>query len=53
MDHDLIVRKNDVIKGAVAVRKSKTNFREIDVKFSYHIDAPQCKKDFIQLYKVR
>lgn len=53
MDQDLVVRKGDVLKGSVACRKSKTNFREIDVKYSYHIDAPQCKRDFIQLYKVR
>lgn len=40
MDQDLIVRKGDVLKGCIAVKQSTTNFREIDCKISYHIDAP-------------
>lgn len=53
LDQELTVKKGDNLKGSIAVRKSKTNFRELDVKISYHLDAPQCNKDFIQLYKVR
>lgn len=42
LDHNLVVRKNDELYGSIAVRQSKTNFRELDIKISYHLDAPQC-----------
>jgi len=35
------------------VRKSKSNFRELDIKFSYHMDGRLCKKDYNQMYKLR
>lgn len=38
-DHDMRVAKGDVLSGSVAVKKSQTNFRELDVKFSYHLDG--------------
>ena len=38
-EHDLDVRQGDVIYGSIACRKSKSNFRELDIKISYHIDA--------------
>jgi hypothetical protein len=39
MDHNLIVDEGEVLKGSIAVRKSKTNFRELDIKISYHFDG--------------
>ena len=42
LDHNLVVKKGDQLKGTIAVRKSKANFRELDIKISYHLDAPQC-----------
>ena len=39
LEHDLDVRIGDVLYGSIASRKSKTNFRELDIKISYHIDA--------------
>ena len=53
LDKDLKVEQGDVLKGSVAVRKSKTNFRELDLKFSYHIDGAMCKSDYTQMYKIR
>jgi len=53
LDQNLIVRPGDKLHGSIAVRKSKTNFRELDIKISYHINAPQCNKDFVQMYKFK
>ena len=39
LEHDLDVRVGDVLYGSIACRKSKSNFRELDIKISYHIDA--------------
>ena len=46
MDHDLDVEKGDTLKGSIAVRKSKTNFRELDIKISYHLNGEYDQKDF-------
>eukprot|EP00349_Pseudokeronopsis_sp_Brazil_P011629 CAMPEP_0202977606 /NCGR_PEP_ID=MMETSP1396-20130829/84347_1 /ASSEMBLY_ACC=CAM_ASM_000872 /TAXON_ID= /ORGANISM="Pseudokeronopsis sp., Strain Brazil" /LENGTH=193 /DNA_ID=CAMNT_0049716381 /DNA_START=727 /DNA_END=1309 /DNA_ORIENTATION=+ len=53
LDHDLQVAEGDWIKGSIAVRQSKVNFRELDVKISYHIEGHFEKKDFVQMYKLR
>jgi len=47
------VAAGDVLKGSIAVRKSKSNFRELDVKISYHLDGDYDRKDFTQMYKIR
>lgn len=52
-DYDMRVAKGDVLSGSIAVRKSKTNFRELDVKMSYHLDGQYEQKDFTQMYKIR
>jgi protein arginine N-methyltransferase 1 len=52
-DHDIYVNKGDVLKGSIAVRKSNSNFRELDIKLSYHIQNQYAKKDWYQLYKIR
>ena len=44
-DDILTVRKGDKLYGSIAVRKSRTNFREIDVKISYHFDNGHSKVD--------
>jgi hypothetical protein len=36
IDEPFGVKKGDKLSGSIAVRKSKTNFRELDVKISYH-----------------
>jgi len=52
-DHDLFVDKGEIIKGSIAVRKSHTNFRELDVKVSFHFNGRNGKKDWTQQYKIR
>lgn len=39
MEEDIFVKKGDVLSGSIANRKSTTNFRELDIKISYHIDT--------------
>jgi protein arginine N-methyltransferase 1 len=55
MDKPQNVQAGDILHGSVAVRQSKENFRELDVKFSYHFDTkrPAEVPDQVQLYKVR
>ena len=53
MEHDIDVRQGDVLHGSINCRKSKSNFRELDIKISYHIEAAQVKRDFINMYKLK
>ena len=48
-DKDIEVRKGDSVVGSIAVRKSESNFRQLDVKISYHIN----NKEWYQLYKIQ
>jgi len=52
-EHDIDVRQGDILFGSIAVRQSKTNFRELDIKISYHIDTPLQKKEFVNMYKLK
>ena len=48
------VNVGDVLEGSIAVRQAKENFRELDIKISYHIDSQACgKEDFVNMYKLR
>jgi protein arginine N-methyltransferase 1 len=40
LEYPLDVRKGDDLCGSVASRKDKKNFRELNIKMSYNIDAP-------------
>ncbi len=54
MEKDLWVQKGDVLYGSIAVRKSTSNFRDLDVKISYHYDGmPSGHIGFTNLYKVK
>ena len=54
MEEDIDVRDGDVLYGSVACRQSTDNFRELDVKISYHYDgSPQGHRTFTNLYKVK
>ncbi len=53
LDNPLKVEQGEVLKGSIASRKSKTNFRELDIKFSYHFDGKHHQEDFVQMYKLR
>lgn len=49
----IIYNLDEVLKGSIAVRKSNENFRELDVKISYHFNGRSSKQDFNQQYKIR
>lgn len=53
LEHDLEVKKGDVISGSICMRKSLANFREQDIKISYHINTDTVKRDFVNMYKLR
>jgi hypothetical protein len=52
-ENDFRIEKGDVIKGAIATRKSHDNFRALDVKVSYHTNGRNGKRDLVQQYKIR
>jgi protein arginine N-methyltransferase 1 len=52
-NQDIFVEKGEVLRGSIAVRKSNANFRELDVKVSYHYNGKHTKRDYYQLYKIR
>ena len=49
LDQPILVKQGEKLQGSVAVRQSKENYRELDVKFSYHFNSPASgtQKDFI------
>ena len=51
LDKPQVMREGEKLTGSIAVRQSKTNHRELDVKISYHV--PTASRQFYQLYKVR
>merc|ERR1712166_585934 len=53
LEHDLAVNVGDQLKGSIALRQSKVNFRELDIKISYHINGDLVKRDFTNMYKLR
>lgn len=53
---DVDVKRGDVLKGSIANRKSLTNFRELDIKISYHLvnEAENLnRKVAVDLFKLR
>ena len=52
-EKDVYVEKGDVMKGSIAVRKGRTNFRELEIKISFHFEGPNAKFDNYQLFKLR
>jgi len=53
LEHDIETKKGDTIYGSIANRKALVNFRELDIKISYHINNDRIKKDFVNMYKLR
>lgn len=45
LENDLQVDVDDVIHGSIANRKSLTNFRELDIKISCHVNSNKMKRD--------
>jgi protein arginine N-methyltransferase 1 len=63
-DYDIFVEKGkveinlffilgEVLKGSLAVRKSQHNFRELDIKMSFHHAGRSGKRDWLQQFKLR
>ena len=52
-DHNLNVEKGEVINGSIAVRKSNQNFRQLDVKISFHFKGIHDQKEWYQLHKLK
>ena len=56
--NDLKINKGDKVTGSIAVKKSKTNFRQLDVKISYNVPKGKNEKGeeekecWYQLYKI-
>ena len=52
------INKGDKVTGSIAVKKSKTNFRQLDVKISYNVPkgknekGEEEKESWYQLYKI-
>lgn len=53
-EKDFDVREGEVIYGSIACRQSKSNFRELDIKISYHYDGgPNGHIGFENMYKIK
>lgn len=54
LENAIKVSKWDWIYGSIAVRQSKTNFRELDIKISAHLDSEKNEPaDEVKQFKVR
>ena len=53
LENDIDVKAGDVLQGSIATRKSTTNFRELDVKISYHYESGNQQSHFTNLYKIK
>lgn len=54
MEKDIDVREGDTVYGSLACRQSTSNFRELDIKISYHYDhGAQGNLAFNNLYKIK
>ena len=53
MDSPIEVEQGEVLKGSIACRKAKQNFREQDIKISYHFEGEHQNEDYVQMYKLR
>ena len=47
------MREGEVLYGSIACRKSLANFRELDIKISYHKDDGPSQVAFTNLYKIK
>jgi len=52
-EKDFIVEPGEILKGSIAVRKGRSNFRELDIKISFHFDGKSGAYNGYQLFKLR
>lgn len=55
LERPLKVYYGDEVYGSIACRKSKTNFRELDIKMSFHHKSSKGKMEdeFVGMYKLK
>lgn len=53
LEKPLDVRKGETIYGSIATRQDKVNFRELNIKISFHMDEERIQKHFFQQYKFK
>lgn len=53
LDGVIDAEEGEVLRGSIAVRKSKTNFRELDIKISCHFRGTHTENNSVQMYKLR
>ena len=53
LSQPIAAKRGGVLQGSIAVRKSTANFRDLDIKLSYHYLDTDSKIDYIQMYKLR
>lgn len=53
LEYDLKLGEGDTVTGSIANRRSHKNFRELDIKISYHCDNNYMKKSQTNMYKLR
>lgn len=46
-------REGQVLEGSIGMKKSEANFRDLDIKISYHYHDEVNKYDFMQMYRLR
>lgn len=51
LDSPIYAKAGEIIHGSIAVRKSETHFRDLDIKISYHCEG-DIKANFKQMYKL-
>lgn len=53
LEKPLDVRKGETLYGSIATRQDTTNFRELNIKISFHIEEQRVQKHFFQQYKFK
>lgn len=62
LEKPLRVQVGDILYGSIAVRQDRKNFRELNIKMSFHMEPPKNQqqqgkepksKHFIQQYKFK
>lgn len=52
MDQLITAQAGQLLTGSIAFRKSHTNFRDLDIKISYHYNDAKHSTSFTQMYKL-
>ena len=53
LEEPIQVEKGDTLYGSIATRQDKVNFRELNVKISYHLQEKDVNVHTFQQYKFR